>query len=170
MTPRRQPARFAGRCPRFLQRSARSGSSVMKNESCLLCEAAAFANGGKWTSESTMSTRTSARQLHLLVSRRERERSRKRGSHSHVTLATLCRRSGQSLECSVQCNSPADLLGRPSNAKWCKEWKGTKWSDVGLRDLVRPTLGGLILTCCDVADGTLLCVDTRADGREMCEN
>ena len=36
---------------------------------------------------------------------------------------------------------------RPSNAKWCKEWKGTEWSDVDLTDLVRPTLEGLILTC-----------------------
>ena len=39
-----------------------------------------------------------------------------------------------------------------------------------LRDLVRPTLEGLILTCCDAADGTLFCVDTRADGRNMYEN
>ena len=39
-----------------------------------------------------------------------------------------------------------------------------------LADLVRSTLEGLILTCCDAADGTLFCVDTRADGRKMCEN
>ena len=59
---------------------------------------------------------------------------------------------------------------RPSNAKWCKEWKGTEWSDVDLTDLVRPTLEGLILTCCDAADRTLFCVVTRADGRKICEN
>ena len=29
---------------------------------------------------------------------------------------------------------------------------------------------GLILACCDAADGTLFCVDTRADGRKMCED
>ena len=39
-----------------------------------------------------------------------------------------------------------------------------------LRDLVRPTLEGLILTCRDAEDGTLFCVVTRADGRKMCEN
>ena len=59
---------------------------------------------------------------------------------------------------------------RPSNAKWFREWKGTEWSDVDLTDLVRPTLEGLTLTCCDAADGTLFCVVTRADGRKMCEN
>ena len=53
---------------------------------------------------------------------------------------------------------------RASNAKWCKEWKGT------VSCLVRPTLEGLILTCCEAADGTLFCVDTRADGRMLCEN
>ena len=37
-------------------------------------------------------------------------------------------------------------------------------------DLVRPTMEGLILTCCDAADRTLFCVDTRADDRKMCEN
>ena len=39
-----------------------------------------------------------------------------------------------------------------------------------LTDLMRPTLEGLILTCRDAADGSLFCVDTRADGRKMCEN
>ena len=39
-----------------------------------------------------------------------------------------------------------------------------------LTDLVRPTLEGLILTCCDDADGTLFYVVTRADGRKMCEH
>ena len=39
-----------------------------------------------------------------------------------------------------------------------------------LTDLVRPTLEGSILTCCDAVDGTLFCVDTRADGRTTCEN
>ena len=39
-----------------------------------------------------------------------------------------------------------------------------------LKDLVRSTLEGLILTCCDAADGTLFCFDTRADGRKMCGN
>ena len=34
-----------------------------------------------------------------------------------------------------------------------------------LTDLVR-----LILTCRDAADGSLFCVDTRADGRKMCES
>ena len=41
---------------------------------------------------------------------------------------------------------------------------------MNLTDLVRPTLEGLILTCCNAADGTLFCVVTRADGRKMCEN
>ena len=59
---------------------------------------------------------------------------------------------------------------RSSNAKWCRECKSTEWSDVVLPDLVRPTLEGLILACCDAADGTLFCVDTRADDRNMCEN
>ena len=96
------------------------------------------------------------------VSRRVRERSRKGGSH-------VIRHTGN---CALQLVS--GLAGwyeepRPSNAKWCKEWKGTEWSDVDLTDPVRPTLEGLILTCCD-ADGTLFCVVTRADGRKMCEN
>ena len=39
-----------------------------------------------------------------------------------------------------------------------------------LTDLVRPTLEGVILTCRDAVDGSLFCVDTRADGRKMCEN
>ena len=46
----------------------------------------------------------------LTVSRRERKRSRKGGSHSHATAETLCRRSGQILVCSLLCNSSADLL------------------------------------------------------------
>ena len=50
-----------------------------------------------------------------------------------------------------------------------KSGKSTEWSDVVLPDLVRPTLESLFLACCDAADGTLFCVDTRADGRKMCE-
>ena len=146
MPPRRQPARFRREVSATFTAICESGSSVIRDESCLLCGATPFASDRKWTSESTRSTRTSVRQLHPLDS----ERSRKGNSHSHATPTTLCRRSGQILVCSVLCNSSADLLvgttsPRPPNAKWCKEWKSTEWSDVVLADLVRPTLEGLIL-------------------------
>ena len=36
-----------------------------------------------------------------------------------------------------------------------------------LADLVRPTLEGLILACCDDAEGIVACVDTRTDGRRI---
>ena len=39
-----------------------------------------------------------------------------------------------------------------------------------LTDLERPTLEGLILTCRDAADGSLFCVDTRADSKKKCKN
>ena len=45
-----------------------SGSSVIRDESCLLCEATTFANDRMCISESTRSTRTSVRQLHPLDS------------------------------------------------------------------------------------------------------
>ena len=74
--------------------------------------------------------------------------------------------------CSATCQRTCLWYDEPrsSNAKWCKEWKGTEWSDVDLTGLMRPTLEGLILTCCDAVNGSLFCVDIRADGRNMCEN
>ena len=39
----------------------------------------------------------------------------------------------------------------------CQIWRGRRWKV-------------LILACCDAADGALFCVDTRAEGRKMCEN
>ena len=71
--------------------------------------------------------------------------------------------------CSVLCNSSAVLLvGMTSPDHRMRN--GAKSGKAQLTDLVRPTLEGLILTCCDAADGTLFCVVTRADGRKMCEN
>ena len=58
---------------------------------------------------------------------------------------------------------------RASNAKWYKEWDGTEWKDLVLADLVRLTLEGLILACCDDAKGSVDCVDARTDGRKILE-
>ena len=111
----------------------------------------------------------------LTVSRRVREKAKKRWQPftRHTRNSVQKKWTNFGVLCALQLFS--GLAGwfdepRPSNAKWFKEWKGTEWSDVGLTDLVRPTLEGLILTCWDAADGTLFCVDTRADGRKMCAN
>ena len=107
MPLRRQPALFAGRCPRLLQRSARmaAASSEMRVVSCVKPRRSQTIGSGPRKVRGASDSFTL-----LTVSRRERERSRKGGSHSHATPATLCRKSGQILVCSVLCNSSADLL------------------------------------------------------------
>ena len=153
-----------------------NNSSVIRDESCLLCGATTFANDRKWISGSTRSTRTSVRQLHPLDSVTPsvgKVKQRKQPFTRHTGNWAQKKWTNFGVFCTLQLVS--GLAGwhdepRPSNAKWCQEWKGTEWRDLVLADLVRPTLKGLILTCCEVADGTLFCVDTRADGRKMCEN
>ena len=124
------------------------GSSVIRDESCLLCGATAFANDRKCTSGSTRRERTSVRQLHPLDSVTPSVGKAKRRRQPFI------RHTGNSVQkkwtnlgvfCILQLVS--GLAGcydesRPSNAKWCKEWKGTEWSDVVLTDLVRPTFEG----------------------------
>ena len=151
------------------------GNRAVIDESCLLCGAAAFANNPKWTSGSTRSTRTSVRQFHPLdsVTPSAGKVKKRRQPFTRHTGNSVQKWTNFGVFCTLQLVS--GLAGwhdepRPSNAKWCKEWKGTEWRDLVLADLVRPTLKGLILTCCDAADGTLFCVVTRADGRKMCEN
>ena len=111
MPPRRQSVRFAGRCPRPLQQSARmaSVSSEMRVVACVEPRRSQTIESGPRDVRGALE-RASVSFTLLTVSRRVRERSRKGGSHSHATPATLCRRSVQILVCSVLCNSSADLL------------------------------------------------------------
>ena len=166
---------FRGEASATFTAICENGNRVIRNESCILCEATTFANDRKWTSGSTRSTRTSVRQLYPLDSATPSEVEVKnwRQLSSRHTDTVQEKWANFGVFCALQLVS--ELAGwydesRPSNAKWCKEWKSTEWSDVVLPDLVRPTLESLILACCDAADGTLFCVDTRADGRKMCEN
>ena len=167
---------FRGEMSRDFTAICENGRSAIKDESCLLCEATTFANDRKWTSESTSSTRTSVRQLHPLDSvtpSAGKAKKRRQPLTRHTGNSVQKEWTNFGVLCALQLVS--GLAGgydepRPSNAKWCKEWKCTEWSDVDLTDLVRPTLEGLTLTCYDAADGILFCVVTRADGRKMCEN
>ena len=123
-------------------------SSVIRDESCLLCEATTFANDRKWTSGCTRSTTTSVRQLHPLDSvtpsaGKVKKRRQPFTRHTGNSVQKKCTHFG--VFCTLQL--VGGLAGwydesRPSSAKWCKEWKDTEWSDVVLTDLVRPTLEG----------------------------
>ena len=152
------------------------GSSVISDESCLMCEATTFANDRKWTSENTRSTRTSFRQLHPLDSvtpSAGQAKERRQPSTRYTADPAQEKWTDFGVLCALHIVS--GLAGwydepRASNEKWCKEWKGTEWSDMVLADLVRPTLEGSILACCVAADGTFFCVDTRGDGKKMFEN
>ena len=152
------------------------GSSVIRDESCLLCGATAFANDRKCTSGSTKRATTSVRQLHPLDSVMPsvgEVKQRRQPFIRHTGNSVQKKWTNFGVFCILQLVSGHAGWydeSRPSNAKWCKEWYGTEWSDVLLTDPVRPTLEGSILTCCDAADGALFCVDTRAGGRNMCEN
>ena len=136
------------------------GSSVIREEICFLCGATALANNRNCTSGSTKSTRKSVRQLHPLVSVTPSvgKVKNRRQPFTRLTDNSVQKKwTNFGVFCTLQLVS--GLAGwydepRPSNAKRCKEWKGTEWSDVVLTDVVRPTLEKLFLTCCDAADGT----------------
>ena len=110
MPPRRQPARFAGMCPRLLQRSARMAAAPPETRvvSCVKPRRSQTIGSGPRKVRGAQERASDSFTL-LTVSRRVRERSRKGGSHLYASPATLCRRSGHILVC-VLCNSSADLL------------------------------------------------------------
>ena len=117
-----------------------NNSSVIRDESCLLCGATTFASDRKWTSESTRSTRTSVRQLHprdSVTPSAGKVKKRKQPFTRHTGNSVQKKWTNFGVLCALQLVS--GLAGwydepRPSNAKWCKEWKGTEWSDVDLTD------------------------------------
>ena len=96
--PRRQPARFAGRCLRGWQQhhQMRVVSCVKPRRSQMI---------------GCVLGSTSVRQLHSLDSvTPSAGKVKKGGSHLYATPATLCKRSGQIFVCSVLCKSSADSL------------------------------------------------------------
>ena len=103
------------------------------------------------TSSEMRSTRTSVRHLHPLDSvtpSAGQVKKRRQPFIRHTRNSVQKKWTHFGVLCALQL--VRGLAGwydepRPSSAKWCKEWKGTEWSDVDLTDLVRPTLEGLML-------------------------
>ena len=103
------------------------GNRVVRDKSCLLCGATAFADNRKWTSGSTRSTRTSVRQLHPLDSvppSAGKVKKRRQPFTRHTRNSVQKKRTNFGVFCILQLVS--GLAGwydesRPSNVKWCKE-------------------------------------------------
>ena len=113
------------------------GNHVVRDESCLLRGATAFANDQKWEAEEHKNERST-----VSPSRPCHAEQEKRGSYLHATPVILCTRSGRILVCSVPCNSSADLLvGATSpdhrtrnGAKSGRARSGETWSKSGESD------------------------------------
>ena len=133
-----------------------NGRSVIRDESCLLCGATTFANNRKCTSGSTRRATTSVRQLHPLdsvTSSAGKVKRRRQPFTRHTGNWVQKKWTNFGVLCTLQLVSGhAGWHDEPDHRMRNGAKSGTEWRDLVLADRVRPTLKGLILTCCEAAD------------------